>query len=144
MNGRVPIHAVDNDIYASINKQRKTSRQMISQSMRHPQDVPLPPPPPPIPQHLGSAPPSVGLSDTESESYRYRPRDRESSAHRSDNGTMNSSRSSRSKQSKQSRRVRHSPQPTTITPSSNRRRPQKRQQREIDSRENLDLVSTNL
>ena len=115
MNGRLPINAIDNDIYASINKQRKPSRQSVmSHSMRHHQEVPLPPPPPPIKQEQLS--PALGLSDTESESrHRYRPRERDSSLSRSDTGSSRSGRSRRSK------RVRHSPQPTTMTPSSNRR-----------------------
>lgn len=141
MNGRMPINAIDNDIYASINKQRKPSRQNImSHSMRHHQEVPLPPPPPPIKQQQLS--PALGLSDTESESRRpYRPRERDSSQSRSDTGTSNSSRSGRSKRSK---RVRHSPQPTTITPSGNRRAYKNSSRRDLESQENIDLVSTNL
>lgn len=141
MGGRAPaLHAVDNNVYASINRQRK---QELSHGMNHEmshhagQDLPLPPPPPPIHPYMGHDPLSRGQSQCSVAGCR------------SDTGTVNSVRSLQSRQSRQSRHSRsskktrrgretRSPKPPTHSPASSR------SFRSRGDREHIELVSTNM
>ena len=144
MGGHMPVeNAVDNNLYASINRHRK---QDIDNGMRHiGQEPPFPPPPPPM-EHIvnGDISPmepmvtddviSTGLSQCSIAGCR------------SDTNSIRSLQSRRSRQSRQSRnsrkakRSRHAPppQPTTYSPASSR------SARSRSEREQIDLVSTPL
>lgn len=130
MGGRVPLHqhAVDNNLYASINRHRKQEVATHNAvDMLHQQDIPLPPPPPPIaPRREHDEQLTRGLSQCSIAGCR------------SDTGTLTSTHSRQSKNSRKMSRGRQSPQPTTYSPARGQ------SSRRGKHGESIELVSTNL
>jgi len=131
MNGRAPQQrAIDNSVYASINRHRNPENSHFELT-KH-QDIPLPPPPPEID-------PSIDLVDRNGHSLSRGMSQCSIAGCRSDTGTLNSNRSMQSKQSRRSRK--ESPLPTTHTPANSHAA---RSQRRGTYRESMELASTNL